>query len=307
MGRALHMKKTLMLVVLLAAAVAAGRFYPPFRLLAMKAVGRSPYCPMSHALAADRNFQEQVRLHNEILRASNVVEKDPAGYHLVETPRGRWWIPQGNDFVLPWNLAEQQRQIYGTGDRAVKAGDVVLDCGANVGTWTRTALDQGASLVVAFEPAPENIESYRRNFREQIAAGKVVLIPKGVWDKEDVLVLRRDPRNSAADTFVMLPGATDTVEAPLTTIDRVVAELKLPRVDYIKMDIEGAEVRALAGARETLARFHPRLSIAAEHSPDDPVKIPAAVKAAWAGYSPACGPCLETHEGHVRPDVLYFR
>jgi FkbM family methyltransferase len=301
------MKKAALLILLVAAVAAAGHFYPPFRLAAIKAVGRSPYCPMANAVEADRNAQLQNQYKDEILRSSKVIEKDPAGYHLVETPHGRWWIPAGNDFVLPWNLAEQQRQVYGTGEQAVKPGDVVLDCGGNVGTWTRTALDHGAGLVVAFEPAPENIESYRRNFRDQIAASRVILIPKGVWDKEDVLVLRRDPANSAADTFVMLPGAKDTVQAPLTTIDRVVAELKLPRVDYIKMDIEGAEIRALAGARETIARFHPRMSIAAEHSGDDGLKIPQAVKAAWSGYSLNCGPCLETPDGRVRPDILYFR
>jgi FkbM family methyltransferase len=302
------LKKIITIVLLGAAVAASGHFYPPLRLFAMKAVGRSPYCPMSRVLDADRNLQEQNRLKDEILATSKVIEKDPAGYHLVETPHGRWWIPAGDDFVLPWNLAEQQREVYGSGDRQVQPGDIVLDCGANVGTWTRTALDHGARLIVAFEPAPENIESYRRNFKDQIAAGRVVLVPKGVWDKEDVLVLRRDPKNSAADTFVMLPGRdNDTVQAPLTTIDRVVTEMKIPRVDYIKMDIEGAEVRALAGARETLAKFHPRLSIAAEHNGDDGLKIPKAVRAAWPGYSVACGPCLETNEGRVRPDALYFR
>jgi hypothetical protein len=97
------------------------------------------------------------------------------------------------------------------------------------------------------------------------------------------------------------------VEAPLTTIDRVVAELRLDRVDYIKMDIEGAEVRALKGASATIAKFHPRLSIAAEHLPTDEVLIPQTVKGIWSGYSVVCGPCFETNDGHVRPYVLYFQ
>ncbi len=295
--------------VAVAAVVAAGYAYAPLRLFAMKAVGRSPACPMQNALVADRNLRDQIRYHNAILSGSKVIQKDPAGYHLVDTPRGRWWIPAGNDFVLPFNLAEQAREIYGAGAQAVKPGEIVLDCGANVGVWTRNALDHGAKLVVAFEPAPENIESYRRNFQGEIGAGRVVLVPKGVWDREDVLVLRRDPHNSAADSFVMLTDGkheTEEVRAPLTTIDREVAELKLDRVDYIKMDIEGAEVRALAGARETLAKFHPRLSIATEHSPADGTAIPHAVRSIWPGYSEQCGPCLETKDGHVRPDVLYF-
>ena len=293
-------------VVALAAVVAAGWVWPPARLFVMKASGRAAHCPMRNALEADRNLQTQIRYKDEILHGSRLIEKDPAGYHLFDTPRGRWWIPEGNDYVLPFNLAEQQREVYGSGARAVHAGDIVLDCGANVGVWTRVALDRGAVLVVGFEPAPENIESYRRNFREEIAAGRVVLVPKGVWDKEDVLLLRRDPRNSAADSFVMPGSGNHGVEAPLTTIDRAVAELKLPRVDYIKMDIEGAEARAIAGAAQTLARYHPRLSIAAEHMADDAVRIPRAVHSAWQGYRMACGPCLETRDGHIRPDVLYF-
>ena len=299
--------KVVVPAVAIVAAGAAGWVWPPARLFGLKAVGRAAYCPMRNALEADRNLQLQIRYNDEIARASKLIEKDPAGYHRFDTPRGKWWVPEGDDFVLPFNLAEEQREVYGTGEYAVQAGDVVLDCGANVGVWTRAALDRGAKLVVAFEPAPENIESYRRNYRDEIAAGRVVLVPKGVWDKEDLLLLRRDPHNSAADSFVMLSDGTPGVSAPLTTIDRAAAELKLERVDYIKMDIEGAEVRALAGARSTLAKFHPRLSIAAEHRADDGLLIPEAVKSAWPGYRLTCGPCLETKDGHIRPDVLYFR
>ena len=301
--------RVVILAVAAAGLAAAGYFYPPGRFLALKALGRSPACPLENALAAGRNLQLQIRYKEQILAGSKLLQKDPAGFHLWETPRGRWWIPQGDDFVLPFNLAEQQREIYGSGEHAVRAGDIALDCGANVGVWTRVALDRGARRVVAFEPAPENIESYRRNFKDEIAAGRVVLVPKGAWDKEDLLTLRRDPHNSAADTFVMLEKnpKVETVQAPLTTIDKVVAELRLDRVDYIKMDIEGAETRALAGARAALAKYRPRLSVATEHFPDDAMRIPEAVRAAWPGYRLTCGPCLETNDGHLRPDVLYFR
>ena len=294
-------------IALVVAIVAGAAFYPPFRLLALKAVGRADVCPLSNALAAERNLQLQIRYKDDFLRQSKLVATDPAGYHQWQTPRGTWWIPEGNDFVLPFNLAEQEREIYGTGEFAVHRGDVVLDCGGNVGTFTQTALQHGARLVVAFEPAPENIESYRRNFQRQIAEGQVILIPKGVWDKDDVLLLKRDPHNTAADSFVMLQDGTPGVQAALTTIDEEVAALKLERVDYIKLDIEGAEKRALEGARETLRKFHPRMSIATEHFDTDGIEIPRKVRAIGAEYQVTCGPCMERHGGHIRPDVLYFR
>jgi FkbM family methyltransferase len=160
---------------------------------------------------------------------------------------------------------------------------------------------------VAIEPAPENLECLRRTFAAEIGAGQVMIVPKGVWDKEDVLTLKVDPTNSAADSFV-LEGSElrGSVQAPLTTIDKLVAELSLERVDFIKMDIEGAEQQALAGARATIAKFRPRLAIAAYHKPDDPDRIPAAVRAAWSGYSLECGPCM-AGELRVIPSVLYFR
>jgi len=101
--------------------------------------------------------------------------------------------------ALIYDLAEQKRNIYGN---RIRPGDVVLDAGANIGVFTRKALWAGASKVVAIEPAPENLECLQRNFAAEIADGRVVLYPKGVWDKDDVLKLRVDPTDSARDTFV---------------------------------------------------------------------------------------------------------
>jgi FkbM family methyltransferase len=169
------------------------------------------------------------------------------------------------------------------------------------------ALHAGAGVVVAIEPAPENIECLRRNYSREIAAGRVIVYPKGVWDKDDFLTLNVDSHNSAADSFVLHPdGAQATGQKlPLTTIDKLVAELGLPKVDFIKMDIEGAEPNALRGARGTLERWHPKLSISAYHKPNDPVEIPQVIRAAWSGYQQECGPCAEAN-AHIRPDILWF-
>jgi FkbM family methyltransferase len=297
------------LITLIAIAIALGAgivYYPPARLLALVAIGRSPVCPLRRALDSPDEWRRQIEFKDRILAASQRVDADPAGYELWNTPKGRYWIPKGSHFVLPFNLAEQERRIYELGDIKVRPGDVVLDCGANVGVYTHEALNAGARLVVAIEPAPENIECLRRNFKDEIGAGKVIVYPKGVWDKDDWLTLHVDPHNSAADSFVIQrQGSHAEEKVPLTTIDKLAAELRLDRVDFIKMDIEGAEVRALNGGRATIARFHPRMALSSYHALDHPVEVPRAVRAAWAGYRMECGPCAEANWA-VRPDILFF-
>ena len=295
------------LLILLAATATAAVFYPRARLLAIAAAGRSSVCPLSAALKSHGNLRDQIRYKDQILAASRLVEEDPKGFELWETPQGRYWVPKGSRWVLPFNLAERQRKIYGSGDQAVQSGDIVLDCGANVGTDTRAWVEIGAKLVVAIEPAPENIECLRRNFKNEIASGQVILIEKGVWDKEDTLTFRVDPKNSAADSFVIShEGSASVAHIPVTTIDRIVDDLHLARVDYIKMDVEGAEQRALEGARRTIARDRPKLTLATEHRLDDAETLIAAVNRIRPGYRMECGPCAE-EKGHIRPDVLYFR
>ena len=296
----------LMLLLLVLAGVAYS-YYTPFRLFTFVVAGRSPVCPLADAVKAGENLELQVEYKDQILNASKLLQQDPQGYELWDTPKGRYWVPAGSRYVLPFNLAEQQRKIYGSGDNGPHAGDITLDCGANVGVTIHEELAAGAKTIVAIEPAPENLECLRRNYAGEIASGRVILVPKGVWDKEDFLTLRVDPKNSAADSFVIQrEGAVGLEKVPLTTIDKLVSDLKLERVDYIKLDIEGAEPQALSGARETLAKFKPRISIAAYHAPDHPKVIPEIIRSARPDYRMQCGPCAEANYS-VRPDVLYFR
>lgn len=295
----------LRVLVVLAILAAGVWFYPPARLAALVMVGRSPVCPLANAVKSDDNLKIQIRYKDEILGASKLVQTDPAGYKLYDTPDGPYWIPVGSEYVLPFNLAEERRDIYGTGKRAVQPGDTVLDCGANVGVFVRKSLKLGAKKIIAIEPAPENLECLRRNYKREIEEGRVVVYSKGVWDKDDTLTFNVDPNNSAADSVVIQRPGSHTIQVPLTTIDKIVDELKLERVDFIKMDIEGAEPNALRGGKNTLQKFHPRMSISVYHEPDHPVTIPIVIREAVPAYKAECGPCAEANYA-VRPDIMYF-
>jgi FkbM family methyltransferase len=287
------------------ALLAAYIWYPPARLVAMVATGRSPVCPVKNALQVRAHVDELGSTKDRILAASHLV-KEESGLELWDTPKGPFWIPKGNRFVLPFNLAEMDLHIYGQGEHFIHPGDIVLDCGASDGDFTREALRAGASKVVSIELAPASIECLRRNLASEIAAGRVVVYPKGVWDRDDSLTLQVDDTNFAANTVALLPGTTHaSVQVPLTTIDKLVTELGLPHVDFIKMDIEGAEAKALAGGRDTISRFKPRIALTAEHKPEDEVELPRAVRNIRADYQMECGPCLETG-GRVRADILNF-
>jgi len=294
------------ILLLLIIGVVGYNYSGKFRTGFLALIGRSPDCTFARAIEAPDELEKQIRLKDHLVAQSQIMEKGGA-YNRWHTQYGDYWIPAGSDYSLHYNLAEQERQIYGTGEQAVKAGDVVFDCGANIGLFTTVAIRAGAKRIIAIEPGPENLECFRRNFAGDIESGKIVLIPKGVWDKDDTLTLNVDPKNSAADSFVLKPaGSEGKIQVALTTIDKIVASISLDQVDFIKLDIEGAESNALRGAAETIKRFKPRISVAAYHRPEDPKLINEAILKVRPDYKRECGPCSESNNG-VRPDILWFR
>jgi len=296
--------KTLLLVFSIVALGLA--VWPPARLAIVWAAGRCQGCSFRDAVNSHALLVEMARAGEDIGAASKVVQTDPQGFELVETPMGRYWtVP--HDRFLKFTLGEEKMEIYAGDEVSVKAGDVVLDCGANVGVFTRTALNRGAGLVVSIEPAPNTVECLRRNFEKEIAAGRVIVVPKGVWSHPDVLELAEGgDGNTTGDSFVLGRNQRNKVKVPLTTIDILAVELALPRVDFVKMDIEGAEKEALRGAAETIRRYHPRMAIASEHLPDDVPAIPQTVNAIWSGYNVRSSSCKDAYLS-IRPEVLLFQ
>jgi FkbM family methyltransferase len=262
--------------------------------------GTANQCSLGQALRevwiakSPREFESRISL----LRSEE-------GLDLWNTPLGPIWDVH-KDTTLPFLLWEQVRDIYEPGGHEVRKGDIVLDCGANIGMFTRTALAGGASLVVAVEPAPQTIAAFRRNFDKELREGRVILYPKGVWDHDTEMGLFTTDALQVNNSVVMPRGAgTPTIRVPLTTIDKMVDELKLTRVDFIKMDIEGAEKPAIRGAQNTIRRFHPKMSLSTEHLDDDFEAIPALVHSIEPSYTSTPCDCVE-RGGRLRSLVSAF-
>jgi FkbM family methyltransferase len=234
-----------------------------------------------------------------------ILERTESGLDLWETPRGKWWTAHG-DSALRFLTYEQLKDIYELPGHEIRKGDIVLDCGANIGIFTRTALSRGASLVVAIEPSPQTLNALRRNFDAEIREGRVVVYSKGVWDHDAEMELSINEVFQARNTLVLPQGGpVPKVRVPLTTIDKIVAELKLPRVDFIKMDIEGAEKQAIKGAENTIRRFRPRMSLSSEHLEDDFTAIPALVHSIEPNYTYRGCDCIKIQK-RIKALVLAF-
>src|SRR5215831_3348046 len=91
------------LLTLLVIGTAAYVWYAPFRLLVLVAAGRSRVCSLPDALRSDDNMRALTQTKDRILKDSRLVEEKD-GLELWETPKGRFWIPRGNRYVLPFNL-----------------------------------------------------------------------------------------------------------------------------------------------------------------------------------------------------------
>jgi FkbM family methyltransferase len=251
-------------------------------------------------------LQQQARTE-EIFHASKLVRKD-SNLSLWDTPGGQYWVPGDDGNIVALLLAQEERNIYGGRDEwGVRSGDVVLDVGAYIGTWTKQALARGAKLVVAIEPSPASVECLKRNLAAEIAAGRVVIYPKGIWDIEGTLTLYSNGTAGVGNSFIEESNPSQKYEQiPVTTIDKVTAELNLPRVDFIKADVKGATERLLRGGASVIQHNRPRIAVSTEEVVDKPASISAVARGIQPAYQVKCGPCL-LDQREIYTDVMMFR
>ncbi len=160
----------------------------------------------------------------------------------------------------------------------IEPGEVVVDVGASWGGYALLALAQGAT-VIAVEPGRTAVGVLERSvaangWTDRCTVVRDVLGDGSALDDERY---RRD----------MLSFFNVAPEQPSRMLDSLVVELGLERLDRIKSDIEGAEVELLRGARETLARFKPKLLI--EDHTNDRIPGMSGIRAACRELLAAAG------------------
>jgi len=175
---------------------------------------------------------------------------------------------------------------YQCGDQRVVAepGDVVLDVGGCLGDSALyfASLVGPSGRIYTFEFDPENLEVMRANLAlNPELAKRIEIVEEALWDRSGES-LEFVPGGRVTALTTERQGSTHT--ATTITLDDFVQQVGLARLDFVKMDVEGAELRVLAGAREALDRHAPKLAVAAYHRDDDLVLIPDAIAAAGQGY-----------------------
>ena len=124
---------------------------------------------------------------------------------------------------------------------------------------------KGYDFIYSFEANPNMGETCQETFQKHKLKGEV--INKGLWCNEDTLYFNINSTNAGASRI------RDDGQSKIktTSIDEI---LKGSRASFIKMDIEGAEFKAIIGAKETIRKWNPRLAICVYHKPEDILEIP---------------------------------
>ncbi|MEO6629228.1 MAG: FkbM family methyltransferase [Aquihabitans sp.] len=143
-------------------------------------------------------------------------------------------------------------------ERYLRPGDHVLDVGANIGTYTlfMASLVGSTGHVTAFEPEPRNARRLAENVEINGLSAQVTVHPNAVADCPGTVPFFAD-RDVSNGLATQDDPRGRTIEVSAVRLDDVVTAH--PRLQVAKLDVEGAEVMALAGAAGLLAAGQPRI------------------------------------------------
>lgn len=272
------------------------------------------YRYVSKRLSAVTHNREMFDALNAFMTAERSSEPIPNAPVVVNEPLALWRAEYNGapveivqtHYGLYWTAVCCQ-YYFGRGDVYVgpSPGDIVLDCGACLGdTAVKLAAHVGPTgHIYSFDQLAQHVTIARDVAARNGMAAMINTYCCGIASKTrpNIDVALSDPQPSHSPGIN--PGKALDEGDTAISIDDFCRAKGLKRIDYIKMDIEGSEADALAGAHETILRFRPKLAICLYHKPADLWSIPLSIKQRYPFYRLY----LDHHTLHNQETVMYAR
>lgn len=178
----------------------------------------------------------------------------------------------GEECIIPLvsqvTLEHQLKQYLEESIMEYRDGEVFVDCGCyDFESSERLMNICKVDKIYAFEPDAQNLEKVKKNIAKLQCQDKVEVFQRGLWDRETSLYF-----TSSGDMMSKIHSdGEDGSRVEVVALDHVIQE----KVTFIKMDIEGSEMKALQGGRNLIQKYKPKLAISIYHKRGDLVDIPA--------------------------------
>jgi FkbM family methyltransferase len=163
-------------------------------------------------------------------------------------------------------------QYWLNGKCEVAKGDYVIDGGAFNGETSFWFASKGAEKIYAFEPDPINFKELSENIKRNNTQGKIIPVKTMLSDSNG----NCNFYSTSSGSSVALSKGNIAVE--MVTLDSFIESQRVKRVNFIKLDTEGAELEILRGSIHTIKNFKPKLAISVYHKPEDIITIPQFLK-----------------------------
>ena len=147
------------------------------------------------------------------------------------------------------------------------SGDTILDLGANIGGFSLWAASMAENLrIISIEAHPQIFSELVSNISANNLDDSIIPIQKCIAEEDGFQNMMFD---SEVFTMTRISDDESSQKIESISIDSLVSSMELPRIDFIKFDIEGAERIAISGAKETLKNHKPKLALSGYHLVDD--------------------------------------
>jgi len=163
---------------------------------------------------------------------------------------------------------------------AIQAGDTIFDAGMG---GSRYPTSRYAALVGKQGHVWPTLFLAATQALQQL--DNVTVLPFALWNKMEMHSFHASKTNPGGSSIIGSNAeGEDIIQASMVTVDHVMQEKKIAKLDHLKMDIEGAELAALEGSIETIRIHKPNLNICLYHKHEDLLEIPKFIKRLNLGY-----------------------